>query len=170
MSRTLTYAGIGNRNTPGHILALMQRVATRLEKHNYTLMSGGAKGADSAFASGTKHKRIWTAAEMIEFDRNNNRGYTFHRDKAEEHHPAWWRLTPYVQWLMVRNVYIILGTNYWSSVKFVLCYAEDETRGGTSHSLRIARAYNIPVYNLAKSDPHKTLLQLKEDFDLNESS
>lgn len=40
--RSMTYAGIGSRNTPEPVLALMQRCATRLEVLGYTLRSGGA--------------------------------------------------------------------------------------------------------------------------------
>ena len=163
----LTYAGIGNRDTPTHILSLIKRTATRLEAHNFTLLSGGAQGADSAFASGVLlqcNKRIWTPADMIRMEGEG--GYELHRQVAEFHHPAWWRLSSYIQQLMVRNVYIVRGTNYWSAPSFVLCYAKNESRGGTSHSLRVARAVNIPVYNLAKGDPIKVLEQLALDFNL----
>lgn len=52
--RSMTYAGIGSRNTPEPVLALMQRCATRLEVLGYTLRSGGANGADSSFEAGCR--------------------------------------------------------------------------------------------------------------------
>ena len=47
------YAGIGSRLTPAPVLDLMNRIATHLVKKGWTLRSGGADGADTAFASGT---------------------------------------------------------------------------------------------------------------------
>ena len=164
MSRALTYAGIGNRDLPIEMYPLLRNVAKRLEHHGYTLMSGGAQGADSAFASTVSDKRVWTVKDMERLD--GKFGYELHREVAEFHHPAWWKLSSYIQQLMVRNVYIVRGTNYWSAPSFVLCYAKNESRGGTSHSLRVARAVNIPVYNLAKGDPIKVLEQLALDFNL----
>ena len=48
----LTYAGIGSRQTPRGILDIMTRMATWLAGQGWYLHSGGAKGADTAFADG----------------------------------------------------------------------------------------------------------------------
>ena len=55
----MSYAGIGSRKTPVHILSKMRRVAERLEVRGYTLRSGGADGADTAFEEGCKRKEIF---------------------------------------------------------------------------------------------------------------
>jgi predicted NAD-dependent protein-ADP-ribosyltransferase YbiA (DUF1768 family) len=52
-----TYAGIGSRETPPGILAYMTETASKLEGMGYILNSGGARGADSAFADGVKNKK-----------------------------------------------------------------------------------------------------------------
>jgi len=161
----LTYAGIGNRDTPDEILELMTKIASRLAVHGYTLMSGGAKGADNAFESGTAFKRVWTVKDMTSM--HGQPGYEAHRKTAIDHHPAWWRInSPYVQDLFVRNVYIVRGTQYWPSASFIICYCKDENKGGTAHSLKVARDVNIPVYNLAKGDPQDVLKTLGIDFGL----
>lgn len=53
------YAGIGSRRTPPEVLGRMRRVAERLDARGYTLRSGGADGADSAFADGATDKEIF---------------------------------------------------------------------------------------------------------------
>ena len=49
---TLTYAGIGARNTPPSVLTAMTVMAGWLARQGWRLNSGGAAGADSAFAEG----------------------------------------------------------------------------------------------------------------------
>lgn len=46
------YAGIGSRKTPKKILEQMRNISSFLAKEGYTLRSGGADGADSAFEDG----------------------------------------------------------------------------------------------------------------------
>ena len=48
-SKTMTYAGIGSRETPVGIMELMNKAAKWLEGKGYTLQSGNAIGADRAF-------------------------------------------------------------------------------------------------------------------------
>ena len=51
-AKTRRFAGIGSRSTPDHVLQAMRKVAHRLAEMGYTLLSGGAAGADSAFEEG----------------------------------------------------------------------------------------------------------------------
>ena len=50
--KSMLYAGVGSRATPEPVLDLMRRCATRLEVLGYTLRSGGANGAETAFEEG----------------------------------------------------------------------------------------------------------------------
>ena len=50
--RRPTYAGIGARRTPPEVLADMTRIARWLHRTGWHLNSGGANGADQAFADG----------------------------------------------------------------------------------------------------------------------
>ena len=50
----MLYTGIGSRETPHHILTLMTEIANILDNIGYTLRSGGADGADTAFALGSR--------------------------------------------------------------------------------------------------------------------
>lgn len=62
--RTMTYAGIGSRETPLSMLKTMTKVADMLAKKGYTLNSGGAIGADVAF-EGKSYPTSFTAKEDI---------------------------------------------------------------------------------------------------------
>lgn len=62
--RTMTYAGIGSRETPLSMLRTMTKVADMLAKKGYTLNSGGAIGADVAF-EGKSYPTSFTAKEDI---------------------------------------------------------------------------------------------------------
>ena len=53
---TKTYAGIGSRKTPNSILEEMTTLAKLLSNMGYTLNSGGAVGADTAFEQGADKK------------------------------------------------------------------------------------------------------------------
>ena len=58
---TLIYAGIGTRATPPNVLADMAVMAGWLARMGWQLSSGGADGADGAFAAGAPagQRKIW---------------------------------------------------------------------------------------------------------------
>lgn len=145
-----TYAGIGARATPPEILDLMTRIARYLSTQGYTLRSGGAKGADSAFERGATRKEIFYAK-----DAKNHPGALA---TVAQFHPAPQALSEYVRLLMARNAFQVLGKNLNDPVDFVICWTPDgatssTTRrtGGTGQAIRIAAAHNIRVLNLANT-------------------
>jgi len=113
------------------------------------LRSGGAIGADTAFESGATNKEIFkpndATTEAIEL--------------ASTVHPAWYACNDYVRKLHGRNAQIILGRELNSPVEFVICYTADEEHGGTSLGIKIAKKFNIPVYNLFKEEALKWVEQ-----------
>lgn len=133
----LYWAGIGSRNTPQEILELMAKAAVALHKKGYILVSGGAKGADSAFAS-----LLPEEAKIIYKAKDTTENAII---EASYHHPAWDRCTAYTKMLHGRNVMIITK----HPIKFVLCWTQGgHPVGGTGLGIRVANCYNIPVYNL----------------------
>ena len=46
------YAGIGSRNTPDHIVVMMQSLGRALAEPDWTLRTAGAASAESAFERG----------------------------------------------------------------------------------------------------------------------
>lgn len=142
MGARFSYAGIGSRETPNDILALMEGIAIKAEKLGWQLRSGGARGADTAFARSVSYKRVYlesdhTDAAMI---------------LAEQYHPAWSKCSPIAKRLHARNGLILLGDNLDDPVQWVCCWTVGgAVTGGTGQALRIAMdvKFNIPIYNLA---------------------
>ena len=135
----IKYAGIGSRQTPAGMCSLLTMVAEELRDRGLTCVSGGAIGADKAFQRG--------AGKLFELWRPEHATPEAF-DLAEEFHPRWDDLTPEGKALQARNGHILLGADLQTPVKFVLAWTEHGlTKGGTGQGLRIARCYQIPVYN-----------------------
>jgi len=151
------YAGIGARETPESVLDLMERISLYLYREGYTLRSGGANGADSAFAiplppeakkiyipwwgyNGLKH-----SAHTTDID---DRGIKLARSVIDENH--WNNLTPGGKKLHARNSYQILGKDSTSKpVDFIICWTpKGKIVGGTATAIKLAHDWGIPVYNL----------------------
>ena len=149
--RTLTYAGVGSRETPADVLELMGRLAGLLESKGYLLQTGDATGADAAFASGCSRKVIFTAKDANEAT----------LAIAQEIHPAPWLLPPYVRRLIARNTFQVFGRNLDTPVDFLICWTQDgcsshtaRTRetGGTGQAIALASLKGIPVINMRTAD------------------
>lgn len=167
---SMAYAGIGSRKAPHAALAMMRRVAKRLDERGYTLRSGGADGADTAFESGSTRKEIF-----LPWPGFNGNASPLHElppaafEIAAAVHPAFGKLSDAVKKLMARNSMQILGVNLDSPVDFVVCWttdgAECETErsagtGGTGQAIALADRCGIPVFNLAREDALQRLGRL----------
>jgi len=165
------YAGIGSRETPPGILALMTRIAFRLAcwgepiqqsyfGDGFWLRSGHAPGADQAFENGAVWEGDPSFTSFLPWD--GFEGGKIHEPGpfeygvnerndaiAEESHPAWDRLTQGARKLHSRNVAQILGRPGEPYSSFVICWTKDgRATGGTGQAIRIADTFGIPVYNL----------------------
>lgn len=156
------YTGIGSRETPEEILGWMQDIGWLLAKKGYTLRSGGADGADSAFEKGCDQAN-GKKDVYIPWKNFNKRGWTKDAgivpdlEAAKEivmrTHPAPRRLSQGAMKLHSRNPYQILGDNLNTPSDFVIAYTPNgKLKGGTATALRLAQENNIPVYNLG--DPN----------------
>lgn len=159
------YAGIGSRETPKDVLDLMTRIAERLDVDGWTLRSGGADGADTAFEKGTFNQEPEIFLPWARFN-GRQRGLDGPTDMAREiaaqHHPSWHRLSRGPQSLIARNTHQILGRFCDNPSAFVLCWTPDGATekttaktGGTGQAIRVAVAYKVPVYNLQREDHRK---------------
>lgn len=138
------YAGIGSRQTPPEICALMTDLACRLAAAGYVLRSGGARGADQAFEAGAG-----TAKEIYLPHHATDAAL----ELAAHYHPFWDRCGTTARRLHARNGMIILGADLASPVALVLCWTSDgRASGGTGQGLRIAVDRGIPVYNLFRRE------------------
>lgn len=143
-----TYAGIGNRHIPDSARAAMEDIGAGLARLGWSLRSGGAEGADSAFEAGHLSAFPMGHRERIEILRPSICTEAA-RAVAALHHPAWGACTDHARNLLGRNVQIILGPDLDAPVNLVLAYCVDTTRGGTALALRVASEHGIRVVNLA---------------------
>lgn len=155
------YAGIGSRKTPRDVLDLMTRIAKKLDEWGWTMRSGGADSADTAFENGSARKEIYLP--WANFNRRPHAYLNEPTDQAYEiamkHHPKWFSLSDPAQRLIARNTHEILGAECVAPCSMVVTWTSDgsigETTvhtGGTGQALRVAKAYEIPIFNLRLDD------------------
>jgi len=144
------YAGIGSRETPQSVLQEMTRIAEALSMAGYVLRSGGADGADTAFEKGAQHAEIYLPWAGFNGNASPLFGPRMSRQCmtiAAEHHPNWGELSDAARKLHARNTAQVLGPQCDAFSDFVVCWTKNG-KGGTGQAIRVARHYNIPVYDL----------------------
>ena len=169
---TMTYAGIGSRETPPEVLAQMTEAAQYLESIGYTLNTGKKsnvkeEGADKAFSNGTNKKNLFPPSMANDLTRKianeihpdlkgmYNAVYNKWVEKVGEE-----KAKQYAQGaidLQARNTYQVFGKNLDTPVDFVLFYAEETNnplrpKGGTGQAVEMARRKGIPTINMADPD------------------
>ena len=153
------YSGVGSRETPPNICKMMTKIANALQE-SYTLRSGHAPGADTAFETGITNGNMEIYIPWKGFGKSKSTLYE-QPDKAfeiaEEYHPNWKGLKQSVKHLMARNVLQVLGKDLQTPSHFLICWTPDgceshrtRTRktGGTGQAISIAEAYGVPVVNM----------------------
>ena len=145
------YAGIGSRETPEWAIGTMKRLGVYFASSGYVLRSGGATGADSAFESGCDEangkKEIYLPWQNFE----NNKSDLFRLSEcvvqlASEFHPHWNKCSSGARKMHSRNCYQVLGIDLETPADFIICWTKGT--GGTEQALRIAKFFNIPIFNL----------------------
>jgi hypothetical protein len=164
------YAGIGSRETPDHVLSLMNRLSLYLESVEWGLRSGGAKGADTAFENGVTqavNKSIYLPAPEFNgrragrngcIDSSSLRHWPRAMALVDKYHPDPKRLSPFARKLMARNSFQVLGPNLSSPASCIICWTRGgEQVGGTSQAIRIAINHGIMIRNLGIDDEYKMM-------------
>ena len=168
-SDTAVYAGVGARKTPGPVLERMRDMATDLAGRGWHLRTGGARGADDAFACAVPAERRTVFIPWRGYngwDGSEGRALAVGelealRAAAAAHHPAWQRCAPKVRDLHARNVAILMGADMREPVNAMVCWTENgRVQGGTGMAIRLARHYRIPVLNLAALDAREAMDRL----------
>lgn len=157
----MIYAGIGSRQTPRDILAIMENFARNMALCGNILSTVGADGADAAFMRGAysvtdSQANIYLPWSSYSHSGSISSNWTVRRSVCREalalarkHHPAWSKCSPPAKDLHARNGYVILGPDLSTPVSFVVAWTEGgRGGGGTGQGLRIARAYGIPTLDL----------------------
>lgn len=150
----------------------MTGIAAYLEDE-YTLRSGGADGADSAFELGITNgnKEIYLPWEGFNNNDSNLYGEIDKRAEAlasKFHGGDWKSFKLPIRQLHARNVFQVLGQDLQTPSEFVLCYTSDfceshTTRtirtGGTGTAISIADHYGIPIINMSRDRWQEKLLK-----------
>lgn len=158
------YTMIGSRSTPDDIQELLKQIATKLESKGYTVRSGGADGADSC-CNHVTNKEIYIPWNGFNNYYKSQQGVIVYSDLGQEDecddyykvHHQWWNniKKDSVKHLHRRNIHQVLGKDLDSPSKFVICYAEPDTKrgkghvkGGTGTAVSLALSGGVRVYNL----------------------
>lgn len=170
---TRRYAGVGSRRTPDVDRDRMSALAMRLARMGYTLLSGGAEGADEAFRQGAKAGngkaeiyRPWPVRHVAAGGWPGERIIVPNATLMQQAeklvsptHPAWNRLSETAIKLHSRNAMQCFGEDLQQPVDFVLCWTPDgcidgmtRTResGGTATAIVLAANHGIPVVNMRR--------------------
>ena len=154
------YTGVGSRQTPENVLALMTLTADLLEQSGYILRSGGALGADTAFEQGVRdqrNKQIYYAEQASPAA----------MEIAAKYHPAWHHCKPYARKLHGRNSFQVLGFDLNAPSEFLICWTPDGCirhidrsiqTGGTGTAISIAEAHGVSIINLQHPEQYNTLM------------
>ena len=145
------YAGIGSRETPEDILKLMTKIAQKQAYYGHILRSGAADGADAAFEAGAGNlKEIWVPWIGFNDHPSTNIPKPAAFEIAAKYHPAWNKCRIGARKLHARNVHQVLGRDLATPVQSVICWTKDAAGGGgTGQAIRIARAHDILIHDLA---------------------
>ena len=169
------YTGIGARKTPANILVIMRKLAYHLAKDGFTLRSGGADGADTAFGHGwadawmedvdnTMHSK-YKAEIYLPWEGFNDQYSTMEgrwyitnpslyfaaEGIASRIHPNWKACKDSVRALHTRNVFQVLGADLTKRSNFLVCWAEldgESIKGGTRTAWELAKQRDVTCYNL----------------------
>lgn len=134
----------------------MTRIAVVLDDKGWTLRSGCAQGADTAFERGSTRTQLFLPWPWFEGRADSACCLTRPQPEAfeiaERFHPVWDRLSRGTKALHARNVHQVLGPDVLSPTlsRFVICWTRGG-RGGASQATRIANHYGIPVFDLARA-------------------
>ena len=174
------YTGIGSRSTPKEILKLMRKIAYKMAIEGYILRSGGAEGADTAFADGwgdaysedlnsdgisSRKAEIYLPWNGFNAQYSTQEGrmvldYSKAANIVKDIHPTWERLNQAAQTLHSRNAHQVLGKDLQTPSKLVIFWAPEvnkSIKGGTATAVKLARKHNIPVFNLADDEVYNRL-------------
>lgn len=163
----MIYAGIGNRETPSSVLDDMHHIAAQLAEMGWILRSGGAPGADTAFENGCDHaggtKEIYIPWQGFQGRRDaivgaDQPNFPDALKLASNFHPAWDRCKASARTLHARNGYQILGKSLTQKADCVICWTKNASgQGGTGQALRIAKHFNIPIFDLGSDAAYNEL-------------
>lgn len=185
------YTGVGSRKTPKDVQAKLTVIAFMLAKLGYTLRSGGAEGADTAFELGAKQHVVRSPSQPYDiylpyegFNGRYDDQFNYHRPGCESKlgiernarakaiaadiHPAWQNCDAGARAFHTRNVFQVLGHDLESPSRFLICWAPTDKKGiptgGTATAWNLARKHGVPCYNISRQFDYAELMVEIETF------
>lgn len=148
------YSGVGSREISDEAKKICFEVGKQMAIAGWTLRSGAAEGADTAFEQGALS--VGGKVEIyLPWKGYNNHPYGTCNIPQEAykiskgHHNYWDRISGGAKKLFARNSQILLGQDLDKPSAFVIAWWNQESRG-TRHTLSMATTYDIKSYNLAE--------------------
>lgn len=158
----------------------MVKIGQALAREGWTLRSGGAEGADTAFEEGCTQangkKDIYIAWEGFN-GRYSRDGYLLSanyttlkaaEELASQIHPAWDSCTRGAKALHTRNIFQVMGSTLNIPSRFVVYWApmkKGVVQGGTATAVHFAKSGGIECFNLLnEEDRERVELWLKTKY------
>jgi hypothetical protein len=168
----MLFTTIGSRQTPDDILLEMTRFGSWIRDMDHWCRSGHADGADWAFEKGAQERCLvylpWEGfnSQLTSNARKVIPPFDEKLDNlARQYHQKYDSLSDAVKKLMMRNCCQVLGLELNKPVDVVICWTPKASgSGGTGQALRIAKDYDIPIYDMAKCE-YSTCEKLIETFE-----
>jgi O-acetyl-ADP-ribose deacetylase (regulator of RNase III) len=153
----IRFAGVGSRETPEPVLALMREVGALLSDEGWILRTGEAVGADSAFRAGVEmtgsQGEIFTIKKRPDIPGSVFDLRPVHLRMLNSVHPKPEALSVSGRKLMARNGSQVFGTDFREPSDLVICWTVGgKGGGGTGQAIRLARTVGIPVLDLGRPE------------------
>lgn len=153
-NESIVYTGIGAREAPAAIIAIVEKIGAFMATKGYVLRSGGAEGCSVAFERGCDSaagkKEIYLPWRG--FNGNNSPLYAVSERAlsiASAFNPAWVTLGDSAKKCAARYAHVIMGQDLKKPSAFVICYTGGgKQKGGTGQALKIAQKYKVPVFDI----------------------
>ena len=182
-NKIIPFTGIGSRDITWEEGVECRRIAQLLTGYGMTCYSGGARGADEAFAEGStnmivnwlpwyKFNGVYLKPGQVIVPRTElteTASWDIAEASIDLFHPNPSRLSPAARSMMFRNYFQVMGCpeKDLPKTEVIICCASEvirngikEADGGTGQAVRIAMVQKIPVYNIRTA----SWLSGKHDF------
>jgi hypothetical protein len=161
------YTGVGSHKIdeiPSQKLMDAVIIAKTLESWKFILRSGGAEGFDRAFESGVVNtKNMVIYSQDTKFNVNDD---LWHKavDIALRNHPYPENAKKYIRWIG-RNPFQVLGDRLDEPSSFLICWTNNgKDIGGTGTTMRVAKEFGVPIYNLHDMSREEILKDIYEKY------
>ena len=157
----------GNPDIPPEAIEKMVQIAKRLESMDFTVRVGGMQGVEDAIEKAIEKKEVHLPFKG--FDQKESK-FTFVSDRATSvakmFFPNWDAMKKGVQLFLAKNARVLMGQRVDSPALFFICWTQDGVEsfkdstnrtGFTGHSIAIASALGIPIFNLGNPTAEQRL-------------